>query len=60
MADGLTTWEVAVTDPAAAEAHLLQLITSDPSAVIVNFGRKTHNLEEVFLSLVNRSNHNGS
>ncbi|MEO8286240.1 MAG: ABC transporter ATP-binding protein [Chloroflexota bacterium] len=60
QADGVTTLEIAVSDPAAAEAHLLRTVLSVPSAVVTNFGRKTHNLEEVFLNLVERSNQNGN
>jgi ABC-2 type transport system ATP-binding protein len=58
--NGLTVWEVTVTDTAAAEARLLQMVVSDPNIAVASFGRKTHNLEEVFLNLVDRSNHNGN
>ncbi len=50
--DGLTTWQVGVTDNDAAEDELLPLILEDRSLRLKSFGRKTHNLEEVFLNLV--------
>jgi ABC-2 type transport system ATP-binding protein len=50
--DGLTTWQVSVTDADAAEDQLLMLIMEDRALRVTNFGRKTHNLEEVFLNLV--------
>jgi len=50
--DGLTTWQVGVTDDGAAEDELLPLILEDRSLRVKSFGRKTHNLEEVFLNLV--------
>jgi ABC-2 type transport system ATP-binding protein len=57
--DGLTTWQVSVSDPDAAEAQLLRLVLTDPAVTVTAFGRKVYNLEEVFLSLVEGSNQNG-
>jgi ABC-2 type transport system ATP-binding protein len=54
--DGLTCWQVSVTDEAAAEDLLLQLILEDRSLQVKHFGRKTYNLEEVFLELVGKEN----
>lgn len=54
--DGLTTWQVSVTDDDAAEDQLLYLILEDRSLRVKSFGRKTHNLEEVFLNLVREEN----
>jgi ABC-2 type transport system ATP-binding protein len=54
--DGLTCWQVSVTDDAAAEDLLLQLILEDRSLKVKHFGRKTYNLEEVFLALVGKEN----
>jgi len=54
--DGLTSWQVSVTDEAAAEDELLRLILEDRSLKVKQFGRKTYNLEEVFLDLVRKEN----
>ena len=54
--DGLTCWQVSVTDDAAAEDLLLRLILEDRSLKVQHFGRKTYNLEEVFLELVGKEN----
>jgi ABC-2 type transport system ATP-binding protein len=54
--DGLTCWQVSVTDEAAAEDLLLRLILEDRSLKVKHFGRKTYNLEEVFLELVEKEN----
>jgi ABC-2 type transport system ATP-binding protein len=50
--DGLTTWQVGVNDEEAAEEQMLYLILEDRDLRAKSFGRKTHNLEEVFLNLV--------
>jgi ABC-2 type transport system ATP-binding protein len=50
--NGLTTWQVSVNDEEAAEDRMLYLILEDRSLRVKSFGRKTHNLEEVFLSMV--------
>ena len=49
-------WQVSVTDEAAAEDQLLGLILIDHSLKVMNFGRKTFNLEEVFIDLVEKEN----
>jgi len=54
--DGLIHWQVRVTDDAAAEDLLLRLILEDRSLKVRHFGRKTYNLEEVFLELVDKEN----
>ena len=54
--DGLTDWQVSVTDEAAAEDLLLRLILEDRSLKVKHFGRKTYNLEEVFLEMVGKEN----
>jgi len=54
--DGLTVWQVSVTDEAAAEDQLQRLILEDRSLKVKHFGRKTYNLEEVFLELVGKEN----
>jgi ABC-2 type transport system ATP-binding protein len=50
--DGLTILELSVTDEDAAEDQILPLILKEPGLRVKNFGRKAHNLEEVFLNLV--------
>jgi ABC-2 type transport system ATP-binding protein len=54
--DGLTDWQVSVTDEGAAEDLLLRLVLEDRSLKVKHFGRKTYNLEEVFLELVGKEN----
>jgi ABC-2 type transport system ATP-binding protein len=56
-ADGThTSWQVRVSDEAAAEDLLLRLILEDRSLKVKHFGRKTYNLEEVFIELVGKEN----
>jgi ABC-2 type transport system ATP-binding protein len=50
--DGLTTWQVSVKDDDAAEDQMLRLILEDRDLRVKSFGRRTYNLEEVFLNLV--------
>jgi riboflavin synthase len=52
LKDGLTHWQVTVHEDEAAEDQLLLLILEDRALRVKNFGRKTYNLEEVFLNLV--------
>ena len=54
--DGLIHWQVSVTDDAAADDLLLRLILEDRSLKVRHFGRKTYNLEEVFLEMVGKEN----
>jgi ABC-2 type transport system ATP-binding protein len=54
--DSLVHWLVSVCDEAAAEDQLLRLIQEDRSLSVKHFGRKTYNLEEVFLELVGKEN----
>ena len=57
--NGAATWQINISDEAEAEKHLLRLILEDPGLTVTQFGRKTFNLEEVFLSLVEGSDKNG-
>jgi ABC-2 type transport system ATP-binding protein len=52
LQDGLTHWQVSVKDEEAAEDQMLRLILDDRTLRVKSFGRKTYNLEEVFLSMV--------
>jgi ABC-2 type transport system ATP-binding protein len=54
--DGQIEWHVSVSDEATAEDLLLRLILEDRSLKVKHFGRKTYNLEEVFLELVGKEN----
>jgi ABC-2 type transport system ATP-binding protein len=49
-------WQISVTDEAAAENLLLRLILDDRSLKVTHFGRKSYNLEEVFIELVEKEN----
>jgi ABC-2 type transport system ATP-binding protein len=49
-----TTWQVSVTDEAAAKDQLMSLLVAS-SLKISNFSRKEQNLEDVFLNIIERS-----
>ena len=55
-AQGETTWQVTVTDDEAAKAQLLRLVLADESLAVTNFGRKTYDLEEIFMNIVEGDN----
>jgi ABC-2 type transport system ATP-binding protein len=48
---GETTWQVSVTDPLAAEAHLLKLLVNGP-VMVTEFRRKQYNLEDIFMQVI--------
>ena len=50
--DGTSTLEVSVSDPAAAEAQLLRLVLQDAATTVTAFGRRQHDLEDVFMDIV--------
>jgi ABC-2 type transport system ATP-binding protein len=54
---GYTRWLVTVTDAEAAETQLARLIVCEEQVVLTEFGRKKHELEEVFMNIVEGSNH---
>lgn len=54
--DGQSSWQVCVSDEDAAEDQLLRLILEDRELKVKHFGRKTYNLEEVFMSIIEGSN----
>lgn len=56
-ANGQTTWQVTVTDDEVAKAQLLRLMLADEQVMITSFGRKTYNLEEIFMNIVKGDNH---
>jgi ABC-2 type transport system ATP-binding protein len=54
--DGVITWQVSVTDDSAADDQMLRLVLEDRSVQVKHFGRKTYNLEEVFMNLIEKEN----
>ena len=56
--NGTTALQVNVNDAGAAESQLLRLVLADTGATVTEFGRKKHNLEEIFLNIVEGDNNN--
>ncbi len=54
QSNGQITWQVSVTDEAAAEDQLLNVLVSN-GAKVADFGRKEYALEDIFLDIVKRS-----
>jgi ABC-2 type transport system ATP-binding protein len=52
--NGQITWQVSVTDEAAAEDQLLNLLVTN-GAKVADFGKKEYALEDIFLDIVERS-----
>jgi len=50
--NGETSLVVSVSDPAAAEAQLARLLLVDEQLVLIEFKRKTYELEEIFMEIV--------
>jgi ABC-2 type transport system ATP-binding protein len=55
--NGKVSWQIRVSDADVAEAQLVPLALSGGGVTICEFGRKAQNLENVFLSIVEESNH---
>lgn len=55
--NGQTTWQIAVSDEALAEAKLLRLLLADEQMTVTAFGRKKVELEEAFMTLIKGDNH---
>jgi len=55
--DGEIDLTVSVNDQQAAEAKLARLILSEELVSMIEFKRKTYDLEEVFLETVEGANH---
>jgi ABC-2 type transport system ATP-binding protein len=49
-----TTWQVSVTDEAAAEDQLMSLLVSS-GLKVSSFNRKEQNLEDIFINIIERS-----
>lgn len=54
--NGVTHWQIEVNDDDAAEAELFRLLAQDEQVMVVNYGRKTYELEEIFMQLVEGDN----
>lgn len=52
VANGVTNMEIRVRDEQVAEARLSRLFLADDSVTVLNFGRRTQQLEDVFMQLV--------
>ena len=55
-AETQTTWQVSVTDEAAAKSELFRMLVCDEHVIVLEFGRKKYELEDVFLSIVEGGN----
>jgi ABC-2 type transport system ATP-binding protein len=53
----LTHWIVSVTDTEKAEAQLMRLLLVDENLIVSHFHQKEHELEEVFLRIVEGGRH---
>jgi ABC-2 type transport system ATP-binding protein len=54
--NGYVSWNIRVTDEAAAENNLIQLVLSEPGATVLEFERQKYNLEDIFLKIVEGGN----
>jgi ABC-2 type transport system ATP-binding protein len=50
--NGTLSLSISVSDEGAAKDQLLRLALSDPAVTVVEYGRKTYNLEDIFVNLV--------
>ncbi len=55
--NGSVSWQIRVSDPDLAEAQLVPLALIGGGVTVCEFGRKAQNLEDVFMSIVEESNH---
>ena len=55
--NGITRFQVRVTDETAADAQLLQLVTADGGVSAQAFGRDKADLEDVFMQIVEGDTH---
>jgi ABC-2 type transport system ATP-binding protein len=54
--NGESTWQVSVSDPQAAETHLLKMLVNGPT-VVTEFRRKQYELEDVFMQVIAGTEH---
>jgi ABC-2 type transport system ATP-binding protein len=50
--NGRTSWQIRVSDPDQAETQLVPIVLDGGGVTVCEFGRKTQNLEDVFLNIV--------
>jgi ABC-2 type transport system ATP-binding protein len=50
--NGVSTWQIGVSDDAVAESSLLRYMLEDRSLTVIEFSRKKYELEEVFVEIV--------
>ena len=50
--NGISIWQVSVSDESAAETHLLRYIQENLHLTVTEFSRKKYELEEVFMAIV--------
>jgi hypothetical protein len=55
--NGRVSWQIRVSDPDVAEAQLVPMALAGGGVTVCEFGRKTQNLEDVFLDIVKENNH---
>lgn len=55
--NGVTQWQIDVNDETAAERQLFRLLAGDENVVVLEYGRKKYELEEIFMQLVEGDNH---
>ncbi len=53
--NGIDSWIVEVTDSDAAEGQLLRLVLAEPQVRVLDFRRRTYQLEDVFMQIVEGS-----
>jgi len=50
--NGRVSWQIRVSDPELAETQLVPVVLDGGGVTVCEFGRKTQNLEDVFLSVI--------
>jgi ABC-2 type transport system ATP-binding protein len=50
--NGLSIWQISVSDEKAAETNLLRYVLDDQNMTVIEFSRKKYELEEVFVEIV--------
>jgi ABC-2 type transport system ATP-binding protein len=56
--DGLSSWQVGISDDQAAEEKLLRLVLADERVRVIEYGREKVELEDVFMQLVKKGHQN--
>lgn len=55
--NGVVNWIISVSDAQAAETNLFRLLASEPGVIVTHYHIKEHELEEVFLRIVEGGQH---